>query len=189
VEQEVLGLGVLNRIEANAEIVGSEVVEIALSRLRKDLREEIQNLTPLSWIALERVEQFQDAIAIEAHRHPEKLHDEAIRRAQELSFKTAYRIVLRMASDRWLVSRTQTMFRRTRRIGQLRSRIHAPGEATLRLSDWPNVCDRYVRQVVLGIETLLELTGRVNVETSYSMRPDGADIEARWEKKSTVSGS
>ncbi len=181
-EQEVLGLAVLNRIKANQEIVGDEVVQAAVEGLSAELREEIEGLAPKSWIPLARVELLQDAIAAEAQRDPEDLHDEAIRRAQEISFKTAYRVVLRMASDRWLVSRTQTMFRRTRRIGQLRSQIGAPGEATLRLSDWPNVRDRYVRQVVIAIETLLRLTGRAQVETEYALRPDGADIQARWQK-------
>jgi hypothetical protein len=157
--------------------------------MSRDLREEIESLAPRAWIELDRVERFQDAIAIEAHRDPERLHDEAIRLAQEISLETVYLIVLRMATDRWLVSRTQTMFRRTRRIGQLRSQMRTPGNAILRLSDWPGVRDRYVRQVVIAIDTVLRLTGRVNVETSYTLRPDGADIQASWQKASAATKS
>jgi hypothetical protein len=179
----VLGAGVLARMRANEAIVGSDVVRAALSRLGRDLRAELEGLSSLSWIDLDTVERIQDAIALEAHRDPERLHDEAIRRAQEESIRTIYRIVLGLASDAWLVSRTQAMFSRTRKIGQLRSRIPRPGEAELVLTDWPNIRDRHARQVAIGVETLLSLTGRGNVNVSYTLHADGAHFSARWDPK------
>ena len=181
--QSVLGAGVLARMRANEAIVGKTVVTAALSRIGRELRGELEGLSSLSWIDLDKVERIQDAIALEAHRDPERLHDEAVRRAQEESLRTIYRIVLGLASDAWLVSRTQSMYRRTRRFGRLESRIPRPGEAELVLSDWPGIRDRYARQVAIAVETLLGLTGRANVVTSYTLHHDGAHISARWDPK------
>ena len=179
--QSVLGAGVLARLRANEAIVGEDIVRTALRRVGPELRGEIEALTTLSWIELEKVERLQDAIAIEAHRDPEALHDEAVRRAQVESLKTVYRIVLGLASDAWLVSRTQTMYRRTRRIGRLVSRIPSRGHAELELTEWPGIRDRYARQVGIAVETLLSLTGRTNVSVRHTMTPEGARFTARWE--------
>jgi len=181
--QRVLGAGVLARMRANEAIVGADVVRAALARVDHDLRAELESVTMLSWIALDEVERMQDAIALEAGRDPERLHDEAVRRAQEDAIRTIYRVVLGFASDAWLVSRTQSMFRRTRRIGQLHSNIPRPGVAELVLTDWPDIRDRYARQVAIGVDTLLSMTGRANVRVSHTLRPDGALFSVRWDPK------
>ena len=54
--QRVLGAGVLARLRANEAIVGEDVVRTALRRVGVELRGEIEALTTLSWIELEKVE-------------------------------------------------------------------------------------------------------------------------------------
>jgi hypothetical protein len=178
--QRVLGAGVLARLRANEQIVGRAAYDSALRAVPAELRTEVEGLTPLAWIDLDRVELVQDAIATAAGRDAEELHDEAIRRAQEQTFRTLYRLALRLASDEWLVSRTAAMFRRTRAIGSLASSMPEPGRADLVLSEWPGIRDRYARQVAIGIETLLTLTDRRDVKVRYDLEPDGARFVVTW---------
>jgi hypothetical protein len=178
--QEVIGAAVRARQQANALIVGEHVVDEAVASLPSRLRREVEDLSTVGWISLSKVETLQDAIARVAGRDPEELHDLAVRRAQEIALKGIYRLTLRLSTDRWLVSRAQMMFRKTRRIGQLAATIPEPGRARAVLTEWPSMSDRGMRQVGLGIESLLSLTGRRNVRTTWEREGDGAVYDARW---------
>jgi len=176
----VLGAAVMIRKRLNEEIVGRPTVRAAVAKLPPAVRDEWESLGAFSWISLDTIEMVQDAIAAEAGRDPEELHDTVIRQSVEHALHTIYRVVLRVASDRWLVSRTSTIFRHTRKIGNLTSRITTPGRAELVLSDWPDMRDRYARQVAIAVERILTLTGRRRVEVSYARTADGARYIATW---------
>ncbi len=179
-EPLVLGAAVLARKRANVAVLGPTVVDSALDSLPADLRATWDAIRPMSWVSLELVEKVQDTIARAANRDPEELHDQVIRRSVEEALRTIYRVVLRFASDDWLVSRTSTMYRRTRKLGTLSSTITAPGHAELLLTEWPQIRERWVRQIAIGIERVLTLTGRRNVEVVHARTGDGARFKATW---------
>jgi len=174
---------VLARQRANEAIVGRAVVEAALESVDAQLAALWRGVTAMAWVSLDELELVQDAIAQAAGRDPETLHDEVIRRSVEDALKTLYRIVLRQASDRWLVSRTSTIFRKTRNTGHLTSTIQEPGCAELELTDWPKIRDRYLRQIAVGIERVLTLCGRADVRVRYSRTTEGAMFYASWTPK------
>lgn len=184
VEQEVRGAGVLKRIAANVAVAGHRAVDQAMQAIPSDVRTELQHLDALDWIELQRVEILQDAIAAHAGRDPEALHDEVIRRTVDDALHTLYRVALRFASEEWMVARTQAMFGKTRKIGRLVSRVPEPGSAELELSEWPGIRERYVRQVAIGVERVLVLTGRADVRVEHLRRMDGATIQVRWRTRS-----
>jgi hypothetical protein len=179
-EPKVLGAAVLARQRANEAIVGRGVVEAAVAKLDAELAALWRGVTAMTWVDLEALEQIQDAIAREAGRDPEELHDQVIRRSVDDALKTVYRIVLRHASDHWLVSRTSTMFKKTRSVGNLTSSIPEPGCAELELTDWPGIRERYLRQIAIGIERVLTLCGREDVRVRYTRTPVGAEFAASW---------
>lgn len=178
--QEVLGAAVQKRLQANAALVGEAVLNKGLATLTPELRHELETLSPIGWIALGKVELAQDAISRAAGKDPEAFHDEVIRRSVDDALSTLYRVVLRFVSDEALVARTPAMFRRTRRLGRLISKIDTPGRAFLELSDWPGIEDRHIRQVGIGVERVLVLTGRREVALGHKRRDDGATLWARW---------
>lgn len=178
--QEVLGAAVQKRLQANVALVGDATVRQALASVTPELRHEIETLSPMSWIALAKVELIQDAISHAAGKDPEAFHDQVIRRSVDDALNTLYRVVLRFVSDESLVLRTPAMFRRTRKLGNLVSRIDRPGHAELELTGWPGIQERHVRQVGIGVERVLVLTGRHDVTLSHKRRPDGATLSVRW---------
>lgn len=176
----VLGAAVMARRRANEDIVGKVTVEAALEKVAPEIRSEWDGLHALSWISLEDVEAIQDAIAVEARRDPEELHDAVIRASVERALKGLYRMVLRYASDEWLVAQTAAIFRHTRKRGDLSSTIPEPGRAELSLTGWRGIRDRHVRQVAIGVERVLTLSGRRDVRVESQPAPDGATFVVTW---------
>ncbi len=178
--QRVLGAAVMARLRALEAVAGGDVVSRARATLAPDVREALTSVRAIAWVPLESVEALTDAVATALGRQPERFHDEIMRRSVDDAFGSIYRFVLTLASDDWLVARTPQIFRRTREIGDLVSEIHAPGRARLVLTGWPRMRDRYARQVAIGVERLLTLTGRREVRIAHSLTPDGATFDATW---------
>jgi hypothetical protein len=179
-KQFVLGTGVIARQRANEAIVGRSVVLAALNACPAEARGAWTEVTAMSWVSLDLIEVVQDEIARQSGLDPEQLHDQVIRRAVEDALLTVYRPLLRFASDAWLVSRAQAMFNRTRKIGKLAPEMLGPGRARLVLSQWPGITERYARQVSIGVERVLSLTGRKSVETQHELTADGARFFISW---------
>jgi len=179
-QQFVLGAGVVARQRANDAIVGRSVVLAALERCPAEARAAWTEVTTMSWVSLDLIEVVQDEIARQSGLDAEQLHDQVVRRAVEDALLTVYRSLLRFASDAWLVSRAQAMFNRTRKIGKLAADMPGPGQARLVLSQWPGTTDRYARQVSIGVERVLTLTGRKSVAIRQELTPDGARFLVSW---------
>ena len=161
-------------------MVGVNVVASGLAKLPPKVQEEFAPLTPMTWVPLTTSLMAVEYIAAEARRHPDELMDEAVRRAAELMFKTAWRLLLRITTDQALIARTPMLYSKWRNIGQLESRLVAPGQSELWLRGWPGVSERNVRTVGVSIETVLRLAGRRAVRVEWTRTADGARYLAFW---------
>jgi hypothetical protein len=103
-----------------------------------------------------------------------------VRRAAERSLKTVWRVLLHFTSDEALISRSQTLYARSRSVGQVSARLIAPGHAELTLRGRPNGPSRTIRALAISTEVLLRMTGRKQVVTTADERPGGGIVIARW---------
>jgi hypothetical protein len=176
----VSGIAALDLLKAFEEIVGLEAVERAHAAMPAELLTELDSITALSWVANNTLTSVIDQIALSAGREVEALLDQAIRRSTERTFKTVWRMFLRLTSDEALIKRTPMIYSRSRNTGQLSARIVSPGCAELMLNGWPDVSDRHLRGIGISIETVVGLSGRHEVRMSFVRTAGGGRYELRW---------
>jgi hypothetical protein len=174
------GISVLDLRVSLEEIVGADVVSAALASLPSQTRSEFVDITALSWVPLTTVSRVVDAVAAAARRNPERLIDDAVRRAVERTFKTVWRVMLRFTTDAALIARTPVVYSLSRNIGRLTARMIAPGKAQVTLNDWPGVSARHVRTLGISIVTVVTLAGRKDVNVTSTPSADGAIFHLTW---------
>jgi hypothetical protein len=174
------GIAVLDLMHALEEIVGSETVAVARANLPAAMRDELATITPLSWLENSIVSAMVDAVAAAAGREPEGLIDQAARRAVERTFKTVWRMFLRIATDEAMIKRTPLIYARSRNCGELTARIVEPGRAELKLAGWPDISDRQARSLGISIEAVVSLTGRRDAHIRFARTAAGVVYDLRW---------
>ena len=174
------GISVLDLRAALEEIVGKDVVVQALASLPPETRSEFVEITALSWVPLATVSKVVDTVAAQAGKNPERLIDDAVRRAVERTFKTVWRVMLRFTTDAALINRTPVVYSLSRNIGRLTARIVSPGKSEVVLTEWPGVSARHVRTLGISIATVVTLAGRKNVGVTSTPTDDGARFHLTW---------
>jgi hypothetical protein len=174
------GIAVMDLLHALAEMVGHENIELAKARLSPAQREEIAALTAVSWLPNTTLGVFVDELARCAGRDAEEMIDQAVRGAVDRTFKTVWRMFLRVTSDEALIKRTPIIYQRSRNTGQLSARILEPGHAEVLLTHWPDISDRHLRTIGVSIASVVELAGRRDVRMTAQRTPDGGRYQLRW---------
>jgi hypothetical protein len=80
------GISIIDLRASLEDIVGKEVVTGALAGLPAETRSAFVEITALSWVPLATVTRVVDAVAAAAKMNPERLIDDAVRRAGDASF-------------------------------------------------------------------------------------------------------
>lgn len=163
-----------------AELVGAEVVERALGRVSDGVRDRYQTATAIEWMPIEVMEAAFSAIASEIGSDVASLHERVATVSVERTFRTVWRVLLRLTTDRALVSRTPSVFARSYNRGRLVAEIPKPGLGEITLHDWPNVPAWPLRATRIGIGTVLRLAGRADVRVEPARTPTGARYVATW---------
>jgi hypothetical protein len=161
-------------------MLGSETIALARAALTHEQRAELESVTAVSWVRMSTSSAFINATGAVSGRDPEPLVDEASRRATVRTFKTVWRMLLRLTTDEALVKRTPMIYSRTRNVGQLDSRMIAPGSAELILSRWPDPPPRQLRLIGIGVEVALNLAGRRDARCEHERKRDGARYTLTW---------
>jgi hypothetical protein len=180
------GISVRDTIRMIEEMVGADIVRQALSHLPAEDRQQFEQATAVSWIPMSLVGAVVDEIARLAHQDAELLLDEAVRRAVHYTFKTAWRMLLKLTSDEALIARTPIIYAKSRNIGHLKAALKGHGRAELTLSEWPAVSDRHIRTIGIAIQTVLELAGRRNVRIQGQRTLHGAHYVLTWQTATTL---
>jgi hypothetical protein len=174
------GISIIDLRAALEEIVGKDVVASALAGLPSETRREFVEITAITWVPLTTVTRVVDAIAAAAKVNPERLIDDAVRRAVERTFKTVWRVMLRFTTDAALIARTPVVYSLSRNIGKLTATMVAPGKSKVTLSDWAGVSPRHVRTLGISIVTVVTLAGRKDATIASTPTPDGAVFQLSW---------
>jgi hypothetical protein len=176
----VSGMAIWDLMHTLEEMIGAEVYADALRQLPPPLAAAFEELTALSWMPVETLGSILDEIARLSGREVEAMVDQAVRRSVDRTFKTAWRMLLRVTSDEAMIKRTPAIYARSRNVGELHARMVEPQHAELELSGWSDVSDRQLRVLAVSIERVLELSGRHNVSMTYVRTAQGARYQLRW---------
>ncbi|HEX4354517.1 MAG TPA: hypothetical protein VHZ95_16425, partial [Polyangiales bacterium] len=162
------------------ELVGSEHYAQAIVQLPSELRTELDALTAVSWLPLTSLAVVLDEVAKVSAREVEEMVDETVRRSIDRTFKTVWRMLLRVTSVEAMVKRTPMIYARSRNIGQLEARLVEPCHAEVILSGWSDVSERQLRVLAVSIQRVVELSARHDVQMTYVRTPQGGRYQLRW---------
>ena len=124
--------------EVAADLLGAPTVARALERVPSPLRSAYENAVPVGWVPLPVVESTFTQLAAEVGTNIAELHERVARRSIDLTIRKFWRVLLRVTTDRALVSRTPVIFARSYNRGRLESRVVSPGRGEVKLFDWPH---------------------------------------------------
>ena len=178
----VSGAIVLDERKVMEKLYGAHVVEKALASMPEAHRREIADALPVSWISLEASDAMIVALAKQLGRPLLEVHTEVVRKSVARTLHTLWRVLLHFTTDEALVRRTPLLYSKTCDLGELTSKIVAPGRAEIRLSGHPGATDLLLNGVLAGIGAVLEFAGRREVKITYDRTPAGALFVATWRK-------
>jgi hypothetical protein len=159
---------------------GEDAVARALARCDDDIRQRWQNATHVGWVPIEVLERVFGEVAASLGRNVADLHTEVARVSIERTMRTLWRVLLRLTTDQALISRTPVIFAKSYNRGRLLAVIPSSGHAEVNLVEWRNPPEWPLRATRIGIETVLRIAGRNDVEVSYSRTNEGATYAASW---------
>ena len=159
---------------------GTGPIAEALTSVAPDVRAEYEQLSSIAWVRASTDYLVHDAIAAVLGREPLAFHEQTLRAAMARSFKTIWRILLRLTSDEALIARTPGIYRRTRNVGQLEVKANARGSAELALTQYPAIGSRDIRSIGAGLEVVLSLTGRAGARAAARPAADGTIYTVTW---------
>ena len=157
-------------------------MDAALATLEPSEQREIIDAQAISWVRMSTSNRFVDAVAKTSKLPAEKLYDDAVKMAVDLTYGGVWKVLLRFTSAEMLVKRSAMLYAKARSIGSLRAEM-VPGGANMELSEHPGATDRQVRSLIVASARLLELAGEKDVRWSKRMKADGAVIELRWGRR------
>jgi hypothetical protein len=162
------------------EAAGDAAVDRAWAALPPEDREILESAVPAAWIPVPILDSFYTSIAEFAGQDLQTFYPEVVKRGISQTLRSVWRVLLRLTSDRALVSRTPVIYSRGHSVGKIAADIHGPGQATLVLTQWPNMPDLRRLGVASGIRAVLEVAGRKEVHVDYEGTEDGAVYRVRW---------
>jgi hypothetical protein len=160
--------------------IGDAAYERTMASLSGSIRTDLQALTAIGWIDVELIKAVFVAAAQVTGQAAEVVHRNAVKAGVEQTFRSVWRLLLRVTTDNALVTRTPMFYAKTYDTGSLTARIVSPGRAELVLSGWPDAEEFCMRGLAIGIETTLTLAGRQGVRVSFDRTTDGARFAAVW---------
>ncbi len=150
----------LNLWTALQGIVGLEAYAKGLASLSLEDRQEITDAQAISWIRMQTYYKLVEAAALAAWRDPDTVYDESVRRNAQLTYRGVWKVLLRFASPDTLLTRASMMYSKSRNWGKLQAAWLGESSAELRITEWPQMAERYIRSIAISSETILEITGQ-----------------------------
>lgn len=159
--------------EALQELVGADTLTAALATLQPQMREDFEPVTPMTWVPVDVIHAVVARVAEHVGRPFDDLMDEAVQRAGEKTLRSAWRVLLRVTSDRALLSRAPILYAKWRNIGRLEAKVDEE-RTELMVTEWPGMSERDIRSLRITIETVLRVAGRRQIKVEAQPTPDGA---------------
>lgn len=160
--------------QALSTLLGQHTYGQALGSLDPDMRDHLVHATAMSWVTIYDMEHMIMACADEAERDVFALNQEMTRFGTEQSFRTVWRMLLRFATDKLILSRAAATYSRAYDRGRLEARVDSERRAQCQIHERPGM-SRMTREAFgIGVETVLRLGGRGTAHVAGKATPDGA---------------
>jgi hypothetical protein len=179
-EPHVSATLVIEQLRAIETLVGTELVEDARRKIERSLATEFDALVPGAWVTTHAVERLYAMIAKLADRDLLALHREVVHASVERNLGGVWSVLLRVTSDRALLTRAAAIYQRSYDTGRLSAEIPAPGQGLIHLRQWPRVRELQLNGVCAGIEAVLSCAGRHEPAAEWRRTSEGAEFRARW---------
>lgn len=179
-QPRISGAPLLDQFHVAKELYGPEAFAEAMGRLSPEDQETLGTMQTVTWVQLETAHAYYDALGEVLGRDPQEVHVEVVQVGIERTFKTLWRMLLRLTTDEALVRRTPLIYSRAFDKGELVSRIEEPGRAELLLRGWSSPGDRDLNGLAAGIEKVLSIAGRRGSRVRWERRPGDVRFEATW---------
>lgn len=176
----VAGAVYLEQLKVMEEVAGKDRVSKAFGSLSAVDQDVLNAVLPVSWFDVTSSNRLIEALAVELDRDAYELNRQLTRLGVERTVKSLWRLLLRFTSDKALVSRCPILYNKNYDSGSLAAVINEPGRAEIVLDGWPGVPRMDIEGIGTGIEAILSLTGRRNVQMSWQRTPNGAKYQVRW---------
>ena len=171
----------LEHVVVYRELLGDAAVERGLAAVAPEVRRAYESCVPGAGIDVGVSVQLYSAIAEAAGRDVVELHAEAIRIGYTRALTGLWRaLMLRMATDRAIVSRAPMLFAKTFTGGSMEGELQAPGRAVFHIRGWPSMPALHRVGICGGMQAVLELSGRRDVQIDSVETSDGARYVCTW---------
>src|SRR5262245_54562779 len=111
-EPTISGTLVSTHIELLRARFGVDQVTRCIEELPEDFRKEMRGVIAAGWVPIRAYDAFYRSFADRVGRDVAELHTETSRESVERTFKTIWRLLLRLTSDEALISRTPILYSR-----------------------------------------------------------------------------
>jgi hypothetical protein len=176
---KISGAVMLDNRRAMVDLLGQERMDQALSTLPAEWREEYLGLLPVSWCSIEISRAVLFAAAAVAGEAPRDFQRKVVRAGIERTARTVWKPLLRVVSDEALLKRTPLLYGKTYNKGEL-AVVFGAARAEFFLTGWPGIPDSEADGLSVGIETVLEISGRKETSVTWERFADGARFLATW---------
>jgi hypothetical protein len=176
---KISGAVLLDNYRAIVSILGPEKTALALATLPADMREEYLGLLPVSWCSIETSRAVLVATAEAAGEPVRAFQRKVVRLGIERTVRTVWRPLLRVLGDEALLKRTPLLYAKAYTRGEL-AVVFGAARAEFFLTGWPGVPESEADGLAVGIETVLDCSGRREASVTWERMADGARFLATW---------
>jgi hypothetical protein len=176
----IKGLVVRDLHRSMIDMVGPEAMRAALDALPADERAEFEESLGVSWVRIAVVDRVFGELALRTDRDVVAINREVNRRAAERSVQALFRLLLKLASPEFVLSRAAAAYDRAYDRGSIEVTRSGPGRVSLALRGRPGMSALARDGFGIGIETVLKFTGVSSVRVTSTAHPEGADYSASW---------
>ena len=167
----------LNYIESE---YGQAAVDEALSTVSPQVRKEIQDFLPISWVSVASAKAFKDAVASQVGMDSLVFNQHVVRASLGTTIHSLWRVLLRQLKDGTIIKRTPMIYGMTFDKGKMSLLSAQEHEATFELIGWPTIPEYDCAGLAAGIEAVLEFSGRGATSTTWKRSGTTVFFTATW---------
>lgn len=184
-EPRISGAVLLNNFREFEAEIGSDAFRAAIASLPAKTVEQFHALVPVAWMECSVADEIFAAIAKQAGRDLEEMFPAVIERGVTRTLTTVWSPLLRLLSDKAIVTRAPRIFAKSYTRGRLEVTLGPRQDdgtrtAAFDLHDWPGVPKFRLLAVAAGVRAGLNKSGRNVLSIEHARTDDGARFSVTW---------
>lgn len=174
------GTAVVDQRRALQAMLGETGYANVLADVPEAHRTSYEHALATSWVPVDAVNAVIEAAATRAQRPLLDFHRDLVVASTTSTFRTVWRVLLRMTTDGAIVKRAPMIWRKMFNVGAVTARA-APGHGHITMTGWREIPEMHILGFEVGSCTIMELAGRRNVHSRRLRTRDGAVVHLYWD--------